>query len=66
MGTDAEGSKNLLLGIVLGAAVVALGVAGYLYWEHTRDKELVKIDVPGFQGTITEGKGIDIEVGKDR
>ncbi len=66
MATGTEGSRTLMLGIVLGAAVVALCVAGYLYWDHSRQKELLSIDVPGFQGTITEGKGIDIEVGKDR
>jgi hypothetical protein len=55
-----------MLGIVLGAAVVALCVAAYLYWDQPRQKELLRIDVPGFQGTITEGKGIDIEVGKDQ
>jgi hypothetical protein len=66
MATGTEGSRTLVLGIVLGATLVALGVGTYLYWDQPRQKELLKIDVPGFQGTITEGKGIDIEVGKDQ
>jgi hypothetical protein len=60
-----RGSNNLVVGILLGAALVALGVLGYLYYERTQTP-VVKIDVPGFQGEITKDrKGIDIEVGKD-
>jgi hypothetical protein len=60
-----RGNNNLILGILLGAAVVALGVLGYLYYDRTRTP-VVKIDVPGFSGEITKDKkGIDIEVGKD-
>ena len=58
-------SNSLILGIVLGAAVVVLAVLGYLYYQRTQGP-VVKIDVPGFQGEITKDKGIDIEVGKDR
>ncbi len=50
---------------VLGAAVVAVIVAGYVYYQRTH-RDVVKIDVPGFQGEISKDKGIDIEVGKDR
>lgn len=57
--------NNLIVGMLVGAAVVAVGVLGYLYYERTREP-VVKIDVPGFQGEITKDrKGIDIEVGKD-
>jgi hypothetical protein len=43
--------------------VIALGVLSYRYYRQ--QQEVVKIDVPGFQGTISKGKGVDIEVGKD-
>ncbi len=60
-------NNNLLLGILLGAAVVALGVLAYLYYDHVTQKPIVKIDVPGFSGEITKDKGgVDIEVGKDK
>ncbi len=59
-------NNSLLLGILLGAAVVALGVLAYLYHDRVAQKPIVKIDVPGFSGEITKDKGIDIEVGKDR
>jgi hypothetical protein len=58
---------NLTLGFLLGGAVVALGVLGYLYYQQQR--EVVRIDVPGFSGTITKepalpgvGKDKDVEV----
>jgi hypothetical protein len=57
-------NNNLLLGVLLGAAVVGLGVLAYLYYDHVTQKPVVKIDVPGFSGTITKDKGVDIEVGK--
>ena len=44
---------------------VGLGVLGYIYYQRTH-RDVVKIDVPGFQGEISKDKGIDIEVGKDR
>ena len=44
---------------------VGLGVLGYIYYQRTH-WDVVKIDVPGFQGDISKDKGIDIEVGKDR
>ena len=59
-------NNNLLLGVLLGAAVVALGVLAYLYYER-RHEPVVKIDVPGFSGEIRkDGGGGDIEVGKDK
>ncbi len=54
-----------LLAFGLGAAVVALVVLGYVYYQRTH-RDVVKIDVPGFSGEISKDKGIDIEVGKDR
>jgi len=39
-------------------------VLGFLYYRQ--QQEVVKIDVPGFEGSITKGDGVDIEVGKDR
>jgi hypothetical protein len=40
-------SNNLLLGVLLGAAVVALGVLAYFYYER-RHEPVVKVDVPAF------------------
>jgi hypothetical protein len=57
-------SLSPALAFLLGAVVVALGVLGYIYYQRTH-REIVKIDVPGFQGEISKDKGIDIEVGKD-
>ena len=56
------GNNNRLLGVLLAAALVALGV-GYLYYERT--KPVAKIDVPGVSGEITK-EGVDIEVGKPK
>jgi hypothetical protein len=56
---------NPLLAFLLGAVIVGLGVLGYWLYER-QNRQVLKIDVPGFSGEITEGKGIDIEVGKDR
>jgi hypothetical protein len=59
-------SNNLLLGVLLGAAVVVLGLLAYVYYER-RHEPVVKIDVPGFQGEIRKDNGgVDIEVGKDK
>ena len=55
---------NPALAFLLGAVVVALGVLGYTYYQRTH-REIVKIDVPGFQGEISKDKGVDIEIGKD-
>jgi hypothetical protein len=55
---------NPALAFLLGAAVVGLAVLAYLHYE--RQREVVKIDVPGFSGEISKDKGVDIEVGKDR
>jgi len=55
-----------MLGVLLGAAVVALGVLAYFYYER-RHEPVVKIDVPGFSGEIRKDNGgVDIEVGKDK
>lgn len=60
MGT---GNNNRLLGVLLAAVLVALGVLAYLYYERT--KPIVKIDVPGVSGQITK-EGVDVEVGKPK
>src|SRR4029078_5940343 len=46
---------NTVLSLVLGAARVALAVLGYLYYQHV-NREVVKIDVPGFSGEISKDK----------
>jgi predicted outer membrane lipoprotein len=56
-------NNNRFLGILLAAALVALGVLAYLYYERTRT--IAKIDVPGVSGEITK-EGVDIEVGKPK
>jgi hypothetical protein len=56
-------NNNRLLGLLLAAVLVALGVLAYLYYERT--KPVVKIDVPGVSGEITK-EGVDIEVGKPK
>ena len=58
--------NNFALGLILGAAVVLIGILAYFYYERVVDKPVVKIDVPGFQGEITRDKGVDIEVGRDK
>jgi len=59
-------NNGLLLGVVIGAVVVALAVLAYFYYQRSREP-VVKIDVPGFSGEIRkENGGVDIEVGKDR
>jgi hypothetical protein len=59
-----EMRTNPLFAFLLGAAVVGLLFAGYLYYRHTH-RDVVRIDVPGFSGEISKDKGVDIEVGKD-
>jgi len=54
----------VVLLIIAVIAVIAVGVLGYLYYRQ--QQEVVKIEAPGFQGTITKDKGIDIQVGKDK
>ena len=56
-------TNNRLLGVLLAAVLVALGVLAYLYYERTRP--IAKIDVPGVSGEITK-EGVDIEVGKPK
>ncbi len=52
--------------MLLGAAVVALAVLGYVYYQRQHEP-VVKIDVPGFSGEIRKDNGgVDIQVGKDR
>jgi hypothetical protein len=59
-------NNGLLLGVVIGAAVVALAVLAYFYYLRSREP-VVKIDVPGFQGEIRKDNGgVDIEVGKPK
>lgn len=55
---------NPILVVLLIAALIGLGVLGYLYYRQ--QQEVVKIDVPGFEGSITKGDGVDIEVGKEK
>ena len=50
-----------LLAFLLGVAIVGLGVLGYMLYER-QNRQVLKIDVPGFSGEITKDKGIDIEV----
>ena len=44
--------------------VLDRGVAT-VYYSAPPTGDVVRIDVPGFQGEISKDKGIDIEVGKD-
>jgi hypothetical protein len=58
-----KAGSNMVLGVLLGAALVGLGVLGYFFYQHTH-RDVVRIDVPGFSGTISkDDKGIDIDVG---
>ncbi len=59
-----RGGTNPVLAILLIAALIGLGVLGYLYYQQQQD--VVKVDVPGFEGTITKGDGVNIEIGKDK
>ena len=52
---------NPMLAFLLGAAIVGLGVLGYILYER-QNRQVLKIDVPGFSGEITKDKGVDIEV----
>ena len=54
-----------MLAFLLGVAIVGLGVLGYMLYGR-QNRQVLKIDVPGFSGEITKDKGIDIEVDKDR
>lgn len=46
-----SGGINTTMAFLLGAALVAVAVLGYLYYDSTQ-KDVVKINVPGFQGEI--------------
>ena len=65
MADNLDGKSNsLLLGLLLGAAAVA--VLAYFYYER-RHEPVVKVDVPGFSSDIRKDNGgVDIEVGKDK
>ena len=66
MANGVDRKNNLLVGVLIGAAVVALAVLAYFYYQRSREP-VVKIDVPGLSGEIRkEPGGVDIEVGKDR
>ena len=53
-------------GVLIGAAVVAVAVLAYYYYQRSREP-VVKIDVPGFQGEIRKDNGgVDVEVGKPK
>jgi hypothetical protein len=62
---ERKASSNTVIGFLLGAALVGLGVLGYLYYERSH-REVVRIDVPGFSGTISKDKGVDIDVGPNK
>jgi hypothetical protein len=62
-GTGKAGT-NPILAVLLVLALIGVGVLGYLYYRQQQD--VVKIDVPGFEGSITKGDGVDIEIGKDK
>jgi len=60
-------NNRLLVGVLIGAAVVALAVLAYFYYYQRSREPVVKIDVPGFQGEIRKDNGgVDIEVGKPK
>jgi hypothetical protein len=44
---------NPVLAFLLGAAIVGLGVLGYILYER-QNRQVLKIDVPGFSGEITK------------
>jgi hypothetical protein len=56
-------NSNRLLGVLLAAVLVALGMLAYLYYERT--KPVAKIGLPGVSGEVTK-EGVDIEVGKPK
>ena len=59
-----RGGTNPVLAVLLVLALIAVGVLGYMYYRQ--QQKVVKIDVPGFEGSISKGEGVDIEVGKDK
>ena len=54
-----------MVAFLLGVAVVGLAVLGYMLYER-QNRQVLKIDVPGFQGEISKDKGIDLEIDKNR
>jgi hypothetical protein len=60
-GSGRKANGNMVLGFLLGVAVVGLGALGYLYYQHSH-RDVVRIDVPGFSGTISKDKGVEIDV----
>ena len=48
-----------------GLAVIAVGVLGYLYYQEKR--EIVRIDFPGFSGSVKKKPGgFSGKIGKDK
>ena len=66
MSTEGNGRSgtNPILAVLLVLALIGVGGLGYLYYRQQQDA--VKIDVPGFEGSITKDDGVDIEIGKDK
>ena len=54
-----------MLAFLLGAAIVGLGVLGYILYER-QNRQVLKIETPGFSGEISKDKGVDLEVVKNR
>lgn len=50
-----NGNVNTVLAFLLGVAVVAAGVLGYLYYKE-RQRDVVRINLPGFHGEFTKDK----------
>jgi hypothetical protein len=66
MANGLDHKNSLLVGVLIGAVVVALGVLAYFYYQRSQGPT-VKVDVPGFSGEIRkENGGVDIEVGKPK
>ena len=66
MANGLDRKNKRLVGVLIGAVVVALAVLTYFYYQRSREP-VAKIDVPGVQGEIRKDNGgVDIEVGKDR
>ena len=66
MANGLDRKNKRLVGVLIGAVVVALAVLTYFYYQRSREP-VVKVDVPGFQGEIRKDNGgVDIEVGKPK
>lgn len=63
-GAGGRSGSSMALGFVLGALIVGLAVLGYLYYQHV-NRDVVRIDVPGFSGEISKGKnGVEVNIDK--